>query len=906
MVSHRRIGKSYKIVRWVALFLLIPGFLTSIVFAAGGNTNQDVYGFSEAVNGSPISGYPYMIGAANPAPENTNYVGGLFAEGRIWLIPHQGTRVVSINPNNPSDTNKYDYTTGYVSPQPKAFYGAAYDKGQRCLWFYPYNADRIVRFDMQTHAFTSYDFGYSQLSCLIESTVVAFEGGTFDGRNLWCAPISTNRIVKFDTVNKTYTHIPFASVNSDAGPVTFNNSYLYTGAIYDGTYVWMIPASNNYIIRVDPGTNELYAYKIFTTAYAGSTNGYIRDAVFDGTNIWLIANESNALYAFNTNAHTLATYAYPSPGTAENMGNVLGASQKFDGGAYDGANIWLFPRSADRIVRFTIATAKFQGFAMTNTIDIGYNLGSTSTTGGTKFMGGIFDGTNLWIPPVSAPRVLKITPTGGLSGEVRDSLNSRVIPNATVTLTHSSGAVFTTTTDVNGVYTKTNIPVGSYTVSGARADYDTATANGINVSAGTTAVFSFQLSPHLPNITGTAGAYTQGTWTNQNVTYQLTATPGAGATLKPDSYQFLVNTVGQWGDESTVRSMDFSAEGLFTVRGRASDTMGHTAETSDFSIRIDKTLPRVNIEEDSMHPPATVLEYSDEASGLKSALISVEDGAQGAAAPASGNGITAPGNYTLVLEDNAGNRLTRHFTITDGTVPLIEYRGCVRQDAINFTVYCHIYKENGSPIKWSSVNLYQTAPGEPGSKWIDQSWLVTSMDEQVSFSGVPAGTYHVIAKDTFGRQSILQIQVGTDSLILLDVSVPVKLMFASFATEDGAVNSPEYSFTNNSSADVKVSLSAIETVSADGIALTTGQEPGKLRLELIGGRAFARDLGSVQADTPMDRVLGILGRKDAENCTGQLHFGGRYHGVFSATAKRPSYTALFEFELVLPSKSQTP
>lgn len=900
--------KNIKSLRVASLAVALMFMLSITVFAVGVNTNQNACGFSEQVNGAPL-GTPYLIGYENPASANVSYVGGVYAEGYIWLVPHQGYLLTRINPNDPSDIQTYNLSAGSANPTyEKPFYGAAYDKEQRCLWIYPWQSARICRFDLASQEVVGYSFNSAVLDYYITTAPLNyFAGGTFDGRYLWCAPYNTSKILKFDTVTHTYSHLSLANIPTSSGSVSFSNEFPFTGAIFDGTYVWMIPAVNNYILRVTPSTNDMYAYKLFSFDY-NVGNGYFRDAVFDGTNIWLIPSQkASALYSFDTRSKVLNTYPFPNPGTVQNMGDsASGTIMAFSGGVYDGANIWLIPRQANRVVRFNIATSNFQGFSMTNAINTGYNLSTVDATTN-KFFGAIFDGANIWLPPLNAPRLVKIVSTGSMSGTIRDSANDKLIPNALVTLTHSSGATFTVSTNASGVYLKTDIPTGTYTVSGSRADYDTKTTNAISVSSGVTADFSFKLDPHLPSLIGYSEQYTEGSWTHQNVIYQLSATPGAGATIKSNSYQFYMSTSGQWSTGSAADYAVLSAEGIYTIKGKVSDTMDHTAESTTFNIKIDKTPPVVNLTEGSANPISTTLDYSDALSGLKTALISVAGGAQNAAAPPSGTAIEDIGHYTLTLTDNAGNTLVRHFSITDGTVPIIDYMGCTEEDGTNFTVYCHIYKVSGGPIQWSTVNLYQGVPEEAGSKWIDQSWMVTSMSEEISFSGVPAGVYTVIAKDVNGQQSTLQIVVGMESLISLNVSIPVKMMFASFATDDGNVTSPIYEITNGSAVNVNVYLDTFDTINDDGVSLTASQEPDKLQLNLLGGNAFSGyALNGLQTGSQTNTLLGTLGNQNTDGSTGTLWFGGKYVGAFSATPKLPRYSTTLMFELVLPPKTQAP
>jgi len=72
---------------------------------------------------------------------------------------------------------------------------------------------------------------------------------------------------------------------------------------------------------------------------------------------------------------------------------------------------------------------------------------------------------------------------GRISGTVRDTAGA-AIPNATVTVTNpANNLVRTATTDSDGFYTVTNIPVGNYSVEAERSGFKKAAQSGISVVA---------------------------------------------------------------------------------------------------------------------------------------------------------------------------------------------------------------------------------------------------------------------------------------------------------------------------------------------------------------------------------------------------------------------------------------
>src|SRR5687768_4954536 len=75
------------------------------------------------------------------------------------------------------------------------------------------------------------------------------------------------------------------------------------------------------------------------------------------------------------------------------------------------------------------------------------------------------------------------TNVGRISGTVKD-LSEAVIPNATVTVTNiNTNLARTATTDENGFYTVTNLPVGSYNVIAELKGFKKAISTGIALTA---------------------------------------------------------------------------------------------------------------------------------------------------------------------------------------------------------------------------------------------------------------------------------------------------------------------------------------------------------------------------------------------------------------------------------------
>src|SRR5947199_6132392 len=87
------------------------------------------------------------------------------------------------------------------------------------------------------------------------------------------------------------------------------------------------------------------------------------------------------------------------------------------------------------------------------------------------------------------------TVSGRISGTVKDS-NGAAIPNANITITNlANNLVRTATTDDDGFYTATNLPVGTYTVAAVGAGFKKAEQPGIALAADARLTVDLTLEP---------------------------------------------------------------------------------------------------------------------------------------------------------------------------------------------------------------------------------------------------------------------------------------------------------------------------------------------------------------------------------------------------------------------------
>lgn len=138
---------------------------------------------------------------------------------------------------------------------------------------------------------------------------------------------------------------------------------------------------------------------------------------------------------------------------------------------------------------------------------------------------------------------------------------------------------------------------------------------------------------------------------------------------------------------------------------------------------------------------------------------------------------------------------------------------------------------------------------------------------------------------------------------IVEVSVPVKMIFAAYESDGGAVTSPTFNFENHSRFDVDVSLSSVSYAAKNGenIALAgQGEEYENERLWLAITPTDTERFNTVDMVDPQggQKYIGKLaGRDDAAGRVMDFILDGRYYGSFEGDGKWPAYNAEFVFEI---------
>ncbi len=315
------------------------------------------------------------------------------------------------------------------------YFGNVYANGS--LWFTPYKSDVVMKVNPITGQATGYPLTAMQNATpgSTDTAKFKFHGNpVFDGQYLWFPPYESDRLLRMDPATGAMVGFDMANgVNGNTG-MTPNSSggttAKFTSLVYDGRYIWMIPGDADRMVRVDPATGRMTGFAISgpnidANSAVGIPGSYLlyEAAAFDGTSIWMAPYHSDKVVKVSNLGGAPTFVGYNIAGTDITPSCVGTNGSKFHGAVFDGSNVWITPAHADRVVKISnlSGTPTFTGFDLTNGVN--GNVGMTSRlntfTTSAKFVYPVFDGESVWMSPSYSDRLVKLDPaTGTMTGYV--------------------------------------------------------------------------------------------------------------------------------------------------------------------------------------------------------------------------------------------------------------------------------------------------------------------------------------------------------------------------------------------------------------------------------------------------------------------------------------------------------
>ena len=225
-----------------------------------------------------------------------------------------------------------------------------------------------------------------------------YSGGVFDGNYIWMIPMNSTSVTRLSTSG---------SMKSYSGwPQGFEPSakYKFRSGVYDNAgNIWLIPYSAPCVIKLECSTGQMTAYNAWPQGFNSGAAGKFIGGVHYSGRIYMIPAAATGVVCLDTATGAMTQYDnFPNEFYADTL--------QFSGGVLQGQSLWMIPSSTNMVVKMNLADHSMTGYrAWPEGIGV-YDA--------EKFFGAIPDNSgNLWLVPSSAKRLVKLnTATGAMTG----------------------------------------------------------------------------------------------------------------------------------------------------------------------------------------------------------------------------------------------------------------------------------------------------------------------------------------------------------------------------------------------------------------------------------------------------------------------------------------------------------
>eukprot|EP00759_Apiculatamorpha_spiralis_P017675 PhF_6_TR23802/c0_g1_i1/m.33323 len=330
---------------------------------------------SDPVNMSSYKVPVYTVGMCS---------GGVLASSNkyVILVPYGFTYIVRLDLMTGAFTTYNKWPATFVVPSSNAFVGGVYDGVD--VWLIPHNADRIVKVNpdtgvtaLETNAWPSSPFVL---------TSGAFYGGIFDGSSVWLVPYNANRVVKCSSI----------AMNSfGTWPSGFvAGTQMFAGGVFDGSAMWMIPYNADRIVTIQIAGGSMRGFNAWPSGYT-KVSGAFSGGSFDGRYLWTVPHNADMVLKVDT----LSVPTTTMTGYNSWPQGFVNSGQLFVGGISDGTWMWMVPHSASDVVKIHLQNGTMGRY---------YQWPSEITYSVKMFFGGVYNGSEILLFPHYSDRIVRI------------------------------------------------------------------------------------------------------------------------------------------------------------------------------------------------------------------------------------------------------------------------------------------------------------------------------------------------------------------------------------------------------------------------------------------------------------------------------------------------------------------
>ena len=223
-----------------------------------------------------------------------------------------------------------------------AYDGSAFDG--RYVYFAPDgNNGKVLRFDAQGPFTTDASWAVFDVTTL-DTRAIAYRGSVFDGRYLYLIPSGA-----FGIVTRYDTQSPFANAASWTTfevPTVDASAKGFTGATFDGRFVYLVPAFGTMAARLDThgGFTLASSWTAFDIKTAAAGASSFAGAVYDGHYVYFVpwraaTTGSGILMRYDPNG----AFADPASWSSLDLTTLNPAASGYHTAAFDGRYLYLVP-----------------------------------------------------------------------------------------------------------------------------------------------------------------------------------------------------------------------------------------------------------------------------------------------------------------------------------------------------------------------------------------------------------------------------------------------------------------------------------------------------------------------------------------------------------------------------------
>lgn len=255
-------------------------------------------------------------------------------DGTVWFAPYMATAVVRYDPATDTAVGYDAWPTAVPATRSLKFRGAAEDDDGH-VWMCPYSAAAVLRVRTRDGAMTAFDDFPTAVGVATEQR---YAGTMYAAGSVWCVPHRADCVLEVHTAN--------GSMTCHELPTEHRTKPMFGGGAFDGTRIHLMPHNAAAPVSIDVHTKALRTYR-WPRDYQRPGDAIFSDALFDGRHVWALPSKVGGdVFRIDVRSGEVTL--------AAGLGTQLAAAT----GTCDGDSLWVQPLAGKALYRVTWNTAR--------------------------------------------------------------------------------------------------------------------------------------------------------------------------------------------------------------------------------------------------------------------------------------------------------------------------------------------------------------------------------------------------------------------------------------------------------------------------------------------------------------------------------------------------------------------